>query len=263
MENLPGADVKPIDKEIFEAHNHLRKDPKWLIPDLEEMIKQFDGMLLKREGKVTLRTKEGAEAVQEAIEFLKKCEPMQPLKWNESVSKAAKDHTLDIGPKGLIQHDSSDGKTGVKERLKRYGNVVSCYGENLSFHCEEAKEVMIQLIVDDGVQNRGHRENILNAEFNVMGCFTDEHKDFNQMTCIDYAGAFVSAGEPDPIERQMDEFLKEEVEFDMPDNVRSWKQSSKIQVQGNIAKKTTIRTLKLKDGTEKTLEKTLDKKFEL
>ena len=61
----------------------------------------------------------------------------------------------------------------------------------------------------------------------------------------------------------MDAFLKEEVEFDMPDNVRSWKQSSKIQVQGNLAKKTTIRTLKLKDGKEETLEKTMEKKFEL
>lgn len=73
---MPGADVKPMDKEIFEAHNHIRKDPKWLIPALEEMLKQFDGMLLKREGKVTLRTKEGAEAVQEAIDFLKKCSSM-------------------------------------------------------------------------------------------------------------------------------------------------------------------------------------------
>jgi len=26
----------------------------------------------------------------------------------------------------------------------------------------------------------------------------------------------------------MDDFLKEEVEFDMPENVRSWKQNSKI-----------------------------------
>mgnify|MGYP007117155667 FL=1 len=123
----------------------------------------------------------------------------------------------------MIQHDSSDGKTGVKERLRKYGNVVSCYGENLSFHCDEAQEVMIQLIVDDGVQNRGHRENIFNTEFNVMGCFTNAHKDFNQMTCIDYAGAFVVNGEPDPIEKQMDDFLKEEVEFEMPENVRSWK----------------------------------------
>ena len=108
--------------------------------------------------------------------------------------------------------------------MRKYGNVVSCYGENLSFHCDEAKEVLLQLIIDDGVPNRGHRENIFNAEFNVMGSFSGQHKEFNSMTCIDYAGSFVPAGEPDPIERQMDQFLKEDVEFpDMPGDVRSWK----------------------------------------
>ena len=61
-----------------------------------------------------------------------------------------------------------------------------------------------------------------------MGCFTGDHKDFNMMSCIDYSGGYVVQGEPDPIERQMDAFLKEEVEFEMPDNVRSWKQNSKI-----------------------------------
>ena len=34
-----------------------------------------------------------------------------------------------------------------------------------------------------------------------MGCNTGDHKDFNSMSCIDYAGAFVTNGEPDPIER--------------------------------------------------------------
>ena len=56
-----------------------------------------------------------------------------------------------------------------------------------------------------------------------MGCWTGEHKDFNQMSCIDYAGHFVVNGEEDPIEKQMDAFLKEEVDFEMPDSVRSWK----------------------------------------
>jgi len=194
-----------------------------LIEDLQAMIEQFDGMLLKRPGKVTLRTKEGAQAVQEAIAFLQEQTPIQPLRWCPEVMLASKDHAEDIGPKGLIQHDSSNGRTGVKERLRQYGNVVSCYGENLSFHCEDAREVMIQLVVDDGVHNRGHREIIFNSEFNVVGSFTSPHKDFNQMTCVDYCGAFVVKGEPDPIERQMDAFLKEEVEFDMPENVRSWK----------------------------------------
>ena len=49
---------------------------------------------------------------------------------------------------------------------------------------------------------RGHgRRNIFNAEFNVMGCFSAEHKDFNMMSCVDYCGAFVAQGEPDPIEK--------------------------------------------------------------
>ncbi len=61
----------------------------------------------------------------------------------------------------------------------------------------------------------------------------------------------------------MDAFLKEEVEFAMPDGVRSWKQNSKIQVQGNLAKKTSVRTCKMKDGTEKVLDKTMEKMLEL
>lgn len=60
---------------------------------------------------------------------------------------------------------------------------------------------MIQLIVDDGVQNKGHRENVFNPEFRIMGCFSGAHKDFNNMSCIDYAGAFIVQGEADPIER--------------------------------------------------------------
>ena len=69
--NTPGPTITDMDREIFELHNQLRQDPKVLIDALKEMLGQFDGMLLKRPGKVTLRTKEGADAVNEAIEFLK------------------------------------------------------------------------------------------------------------------------------------------------------------------------------------------------
>lgn len=100
--NVPGAAVKDMDRKIFELHNNIRQNPQLLIPDLEEMLTKFDGNLLKRDAKVTLRTKEGESAVKEAIEYLKKQSPVPPLKWSEDVSKAANDHTKDIGPKGLI-----------------------------------------------------------------------------------------------------------------------------------------------------------------
>ena len=65
--NLPSSKVAKIDQEIFEWHNNIRENPKLLVSDLQEMVEQFDGKLLKRPGKVTLKTKEGAEAVNEAI----------------------------------------------------------------------------------------------------------------------------------------------------------------------------------------------------
>lgn len=68
--SLPGPNVTQQDRDIFELHNKLRTNPKMLIPDLQEMLGQFDDYLLKRPGKVTLKTKEGADAVNDAIKFL-------------------------------------------------------------------------------------------------------------------------------------------------------------------------------------------------
>ena len=71
---------------------------------------------------------------------------------------------------------------------------MSCYGENLSFSCETGEEVVAQLIIDDGVPERGHRENLFNKEFKVFGCHSGPHKDFEKMCCLDFAGGFVKAG---------------------------------------------------------------------
>lgn len=46
---------------------------------------------------------------------------------------------------------------------------------------------------------RGHRENIFNQEFKVFACHSGAHKDFEIMTCMDFAGGFITAGGEDPI----------------------------------------------------------------
>jgi uncharacterized protein YkwD len=69
----------------------------------------------------------------------------------------------------------------------------------MSFTCVDAKEVLLQLLVDDGSQSRGHRKNVLNDEFNWMGCYTGEHSDMKTMTVITYAAGYVPNGADDPI----------------------------------------------------------------
>lgn len=143
VDKSPPSNVAEMDQQIFDLVNRVRQDPLAFVPHLQEMLGRFEGLLMKQPGKTTLRTKEGASAVNEAIEYLKRLQSVRELRWNEELYTAAREHVTDIGPKGLVQHESSDG-TSVKERLKRYGKIVTCYGENLSFHCETAMEVILQ-----------------------------------------------------------------------------------------------------------------------
>ena len=57
------------------------------------------------------------------------------------------------------------GERGTQERIERHGEWSGALGENLSFGCASAERVVLQLLVDDGVPSRGHRANILNANF--------------------------------------------------------------------------------------------------
>ena len=101
----------------------------------------MDGDVIRREGKTNIRTNEGVKAVKEAIDYLRKAQRCEALKWNSDLAKSCKEHVEDIGPKGLMQHESSKGQT-VKERIQMHGQIINCYGENLSFHCDEAAEVL-------------------------------------------------------------------------------------------------------------------------
>jgi hypothetical protein len=62
---------------------------------------------------------------------------------------------------------------------------------------------MIALMVDDGVEGRGHRHNIMEDAFGVVGIFTGPHGSeeanftdgYRTMTTLDYAGG-VSGEDP-------------------------------------------------------------------
>mgnify|MGYP006950421235 CR=1 FL=1 len=60
-----------MDLEVTRISSDLRQNPTMLVPNLEERLTRFDGLLLKREGKCDLLTNEGAAAVEECIKFLK------------------------------------------------------------------------------------------------------------------------------------------------------------------------------------------------
>ena len=142
----PDQSIPEFDREIFDWHNKVRSNPSSIVPELEKHAANFTKELYlnRSDGRPTLQTKEGIVAVKEAIAILKAFKPCNALNWNSNIANACRDHVNDIGPKGLVGHASSENpQIKAKHRMRKYGNVISCYGENMSFSCLSPIEVMI------------------------------------------------------------------------------------------------------------------------
>ena len=176
-----------ISKEIYLQHNILRTNPLSYIPKLENSLKYYkDTKIYSPPDEDPIKTSEGKDSVEDAITFLKSQKPLKKLIYSEEISKACLDHIKDIGPKGMTAHEGSDGKN-ISERIEKYGEWDGEIAENLDFGFKKAENIIINLLVDDGVKERYQRSNIFYPDFKYMGVAVGPHKDYGVCVCIGYA----------------------------------------------------------------------------
>jgi uncharacterized protein YkwD len=125
-------------------------------------------------------------AAQEAIAELKNLHPLTALNFSQCLARAAQDHVRDTGPKGARGHNGSDG-SDVGSRIKRYTQIKHGWSENISYGMDTARNVIIQLIVDDGVPDRGHRKNILRPGNQSIGISCGSHTKYRIMCVQDFS----------------------------------------------------------------------------
>jgi uncharacterized protein YkwD len=136
---------------------------------------------------------EHGRAVDEAVRFLKKARPLPPLSLSPGMSRAAADHCAEQ-VEGQLGHDGSD-RSRPGDRISRYGSWSATWGENISYSRKTAREVVLALIIDDGVRSRGHRKNIFNPKFNVAGAAFGPHARYRTVCTIDFAGGYAERAE--------------------------------------------------------------------
>lgn len=180
--------------DAFEARVHaevtkLRQNPRAYAARLRAYRQRFDGKLVKgADGRPDLRTQEGVPPVDEAIRVLTRTRPLPPLPLSRGLSAAARQHARDLSRTGQVSHRGSDGSSPDR-RMERHGRWRGTVGENLSFANVPADEVVLLLLVDDGVPDRGHRKTLLNPEFRTIGIACAPHR-YGKVCVMDFAAGF-------------------------------------------------------------------------
>ena len=256
-----------VEKELFLLHNKIRQDPQSYIPKLKDYLKYFRNKIYHPPGEDPIQTYEGPEAFEDAIQFLKTQKPVGPLELHDHLTYACRDHANDIGDKGLTSHEGTTTKN-ISERLERYCEWDGACSESIDLGFKVAENILINLIVDDGVSNRYQRLNIFNGKFKYIGIGAAAHREYGICVVIGYAMNLRPLGsEPKNMSEFIQEYVKktsdkqkknknpfQEEDFDAPDNTIAVNIIKQKKIVGGKLKKITKKVFLLDNGAQHIVE---------
>lgn len=183
------ANLPALEQGVINEMNYARMNPAAYAKLLQERRQYYRGNRLELPGEVPIvGLQEGVVAVDDAIRALRAISrPLEPLGASNGLSEAAQD---------LVNEQSRTGDTGHGanwlSRINRYGES-GCRprtSEAVAYGSSRARDVVMQLIIDDGASDRGHREAILDPDLQVAGVACGSHPQYRSMCTITFAGGY-------------------------------------------------------------------------
>jgi len=115
--------------------------------------------------------------------------PVGEMTFSEDLTLGIRGLVMDQGKTGGTGHTGSKGDT-MQSRTSYYGKG-SRLGENLQYGATTSgTDIIMQLYIDAGVPNRGHRDNIMDGNFKITGIFSGPHPKFKFETGIQYGDVY-------------------------------------------------------------------------
>jgi uncharacterized protein YkwD len=173
-----------LEDAVLERINFARTNPKGYAEMLRVYRGYFDGEIVYMPGDYNgLLTREGVAAVDETIAFLEKQAPIPPLSRADVLALTAVDFSREQGALGARGHRGQDG-SDPGGRVKRHGGDIFV-GEAIAYGFDNAEEVVRQMIVDDGVPDRGHRKLLFDPKLRFAGIGCGPHSKMEHICVVD------------------------------------------------------------------------------
>ena len=121
---------------------------------------------------------------------LKTISNLPMLQPEANLCKSAKYHAEDMGKNGRTGHSSTNGQ-GFADRLYSYydGGAIA---ENCSYGHKHALDIVMQLLIDQGVESLGHRRNILNRSYTAIGVCITTHTQYKYNCVQDFGDKVIT-----------------------------------------------------------------------
>jgi len=198
--------MSPAEREMIYEINLVRSNPKSYVQYLQPMLSQAKEKL-KIIGKgeknysltFTSSVKNGKEiktvdttwhytnveevkAITTLIDDLNKLKSLAILKPDSGIYKAAKKHANDQHEHGwILMHTGSDG-SAPWDRIIAFSPTMSFGNENIAGNSKKivtARDIVIQLLIDNGIPGYGHRYNLLDPSWTHVACKGEMYKDMH------------------------------------------------------------------------------------
>lgn len=175
----------PLEPGVLKALNQFRADPAGFVAVLRQQRRYYRGDLLEIPGQPDLLTREGVRPLDEAIATLRSVHArLGRVAFSTGLSRAAADHVLETGKRGLTSHGD------FEKRIDRYGTWSGEVGEDISYGPRDGREVIVNLLIDDGVADRGHRRSLLDPRWRYVGIACGFHARYGTMCVLDFASNY-------------------------------------------------------------------------
>jgi len=129
------------EQQMIDEINNLRTNPGRYCIYVEEYLQKHDA------------DEEVKQAAKELVGVLKKLKPLNPLTINPIMYNDAKQYGLLMSKKNIFEHSSLP------------------YAENLSLGYKDIRDAIVDLLIDEGVPGRGHRNNLLSEKIKHVAVY--------------------------------------------------------------------------------------------
>jgi uncharacterized protein YkwD len=122
---------------------------------------------------------EEVKALTSLVNDLKTLKPLSVLQPDSGIYTAAAKHAADQREHDWqLAHTGTDGSSPW-DRITKFSPSMKFGNENIAGNSEhvKARDIVIQLLVDDGIPGYGHRYNLLNPEWTHIACKGERYHD--------------------------------------------------------------------------------------